>query len=223
MKFFRSVIQKLFTLYIFIILLVSCAASKVQTQDEKHSVDMTSYSVNVPPGGDWQMGINKEKEIVTFQRPKKWWTGQVLGSTLIQIFRDEVSPQGWLRSEEDIADDVRNDEERMMREEGVNKGVYQLLDVKKNIEAINGMKLYTMYYVVDAELPGGFAKHGMNAHRHQEAMLYLYIPPDFKEKHVLFRFLINEDCQRGSLGCRADLTQIHAVINSFRVKGTVTK
>jgi hypothetical protein len=68
-----------------------------------------------------------------------------LDSTLIKIFRNDVLPQGWQRSQDEIADDYRNSEERIMREKGVKNDSYQLIELKRSIETINGMKLYSMY------------------------------------------------------------------------------
>ncbi len=201
-----------------LLLLFSCATTQqAQGVKEGETINMNSYTVAVPPGGNWEIQIAKEQGMVTFLKLKKWlFTGRVLGSTTIKVFRNEIAPQGWHLSEEEVANDFRNNEEKIMREEGVKKGLYELEDVTKSIESEGDKKLYAMSYKIKRDLPGGVWEHGAAAHRAQEAVLYLYFPPDFKVRHIFYGFLISEDYERGSFA-KVDLAQIDPVINSFQI------
>jgi hypothetical protein len=197
-----------------LLLLFSCATTQqAQRVKEGETINMDSYTVALPPGENWEIQKAKEKGMVTFLKLKKWlFTGRVLGSTTIKVFRNEIAPQGWHLSEEEIANDFRNNEEKIMREEGVKNGLYELEDVTKSIESEGDKKLYAMSYKITRDLPGG----GAAARRAQEAVLYLYFPPDFKVRHIFYGFLISEDYERGSF-VKVDLAQIDTVINSFRI------
>ena len=215
MKRYINIAEK--TILIAALLLFSCATTQqTPRMKEGEKINMDSYSVASPPGGDWEIQIEKEKDMITFQKLKKWWmTGSVLGSTFIQVFRNEVSPDGWQMSEEEVANDFRNNEEKIMQEEGVKKGLYEFEDVTRGITTIGGKKLYTMSYKTKKGSFGGALIKGTASYRAQETVLYLYFPQDFKVRHIFYGFLISEDYERGSL-VKVDLTQIYPVINSFQ-------
>lgn len=215
MKRFISIAEK--AIMLVALLLFSCATTQ-QTQrvKEGETINMDSYTIASPPGGNWQIEIEKEKGMIAFEKIKKWFTGRVLGSTLIRVWTAVIKPEYWHFSEEEVANDFRNNEEEIMREEGVKKKLYELTDVQKSMETVDGKKLYAMHYKKTIELPGGALEHGSAAHRAQEAVHYLYFPSDFEVRHIFYGFLISEDYERGSL-VKVDLTQIYPVINSFRI------
>jgi len=213
----RNKADKLFqgTLVMFLLSLFSCATTQPIQQTQDRTINMGYYSVEAPPGEDWQYEMNKEKGILICQKLKKWFSGRVLGSTLIEVFRNSVAPQGWHLNEEECTDDFRNSEERGMQEEGVKKGLYELRNVKKGMETVGDRKLYTMHYETTMTLPGGVWEHGLAARRAQQVVLYLYFPPDFQARHIFYGFLISEEYERGSL-VKVDLTQVHPIIRSFK-------
>jgi ankyrin repeat protein len=142
-----------------------------------------------------------------------------IGTTLIKVFRNEMAPQGWHFSEEEAADDFRNNEEKIMTEELVKKGTYELKDVKKGAATIGGKKFYTMSYkTTTGSFWGQFVEGGASYHA-VESALYLFFPPDFKKTHIFYGFLISDYYLRGHLYVtkKTDLAQIYPVINSFRI------
>src|SRR5271169_5728433 len=204
-------------------LLFSCATTQQTSREgERHTIDLGDYMVDVPSSEDWQIQVDKERGIVIFAKEKGKGMrilGQVLGGppiirgiTLIQIFRNAVkdSPKCDL-SEEEMADDYRNNEENVMLKEGVAKGEYNLEDVKKGVITIDGKRLYFMSY--KAATAGSW----MGATKAVEGTLYLYFPPDFKTNHIFYGFLISESYFRKYF-MTVDLTQIYPVINSFQLK-----
>ena len=157
--------------------LVSCATTQPIPQRGERVIDMGNYFVESPVGEGWQIQIDKSKGIVSFTKIKQSiiskMAGVIDGSTLIRVFRNEIAPQGWHMSEEETADDFRNLEEKIMIEEGVKKGEYNLEDVKKGITTINGKKLYFLSYKTTAgTFFGGISPKGPL--RAAEAVLYLY-------------------------------------------------
>lgn len=178
-------------------------------------VDVGDYTVMVPSDGEWSLAIDKGKGILEMEKIKKWWTGKILGSTLIRVFQNKVLPEEkWSMSEEQVADDYRNTEEQIMKE-AAQRGEYDLKEVKKISVSIGDKKLYAMSY---KSTKGSWLGSLLNGPpKAVEAMLYLYFPRDFKETHTFYGFLISEGYERGSL-VKKELDQIYPVINSFQLK-----
>ena len=224
-------------LIIIIQLLFSCATSMQKYVRESPAgapcqtevIDMGYYSIKAPSGQNWGIEIDKEKRIVKFQKLKIWaLSGKILGSTLILVTENKRLQDKWYLSEEEIADDYRNLEEKIMLEEGVKKGEYKLKEVKKETTIIDEKKFYTMSYkttrgtwgeMIGSSIPAGVAGSPllMKAPIAVENKIYLYFPTDFKEKHHFFVFLISEAYERGSV-ISIDLKQIYPVINSLKIK-----
>jgi hypothetical protein len=185
------------------------------------TVDAGYYTVKSPPEKGWGVQVDKEKGIVKFQKVK-WWrtfnllkfvsgtlasdTGEKVGSTVIQIFRNGITEGRGPITEKKVADDFRNNEERIMMEKGVKTGFYKLIgNIVKDSTTVDGRKLYSMIYAVK-----------LSGQHRQEVAFYLYFPPDFKEKHIFYGFLINEAYRPTYI--EADLEQIFPVIKSFEMK-----
>jgi hypothetical protein len=221
MKRYYSMILKSIAL----LLLFSCATTQqAQRVKEGETINMGSYTVNVPPGDDWQIQIDKEREAVIFVKEKGKGMrvlGQLLGgnsirrgTTLIQIFRNAImDPSKWYLSEEEIADDYRNSEENIVSMGEDEKEEYKLEDVKKGITTVEGRRLYFLSYKATTGHWMGSLKGPSKA---VEATLYLFFPPDFRYNHIFYGFLINESYLQGNL-ITVDLTIIYPVINSFRI------
>jgi len=223
-------------LVIIIPILFSCATSMQNYVRESPAgalcrtefIDMGCYSIKAPPGENWGIETDKGKGIVKFQKLKIWaLSGKILGSTLIQVMENKILQEKWHLSEEEIADDYRNLEEKIMIEEGVKKGEYKLKEVKKDTTIVDGRKFYTMSYkttigtwgeMIGSSIPAGAVGSPLliKVPIAVENIIYLYFPPDFKEKHNFFAFLISEAYERGSV-ISIDLKQIYPLINSFKI------
>jgi hypothetical protein len=182
-------------------------------EDERSGivVDVGDYTVMVPSGEEWSVAIDKHRGTLVVEKLKKWWTGKILGTTLIRVFQNKVLPEEkWSMSEEQVADDYRNTEEHIMKE-AAQRGEYDLEEVRRISLQISDKKLYAMSYKITK---GSWLSGPPEA---VEAMLYLYFPRDFKETHTFYGFLISESYERGSLVTK-DLDQIYPVINSFQLK-----
>jgi hypothetical protein len=199
-------------------LLLSCATTLPGRQYTQGSViEMGHFSVIGPPGDGWFVNIQKDKGFVDFQkRNVSMATGIVNDTTIIRVFRNWIWDQKfWRLSEEEVANDYRAGEEADMIRRGVMTGQYELSDVKKDIAMIGDKKVYFMSYKT---LGWSKGDKGPTDHRVVgEAVLYLFFPADFKEKHFFYIFLINHSYLQGSLQ-KGDLTPIIPVINSLQIK-----
>jgi hypothetical protein len=135
---------------------------------------------------------------------------------IIRLFRNWIwDEKFWRISEEEVANDYRDREEADMIRRGVMTGQYELSDVKKSITMIGGKKVYFMSYKT---LGWSKGNKGPTDHRVVgEAVLYLFFPADFKERHFFYIFLINHSYLQGSLQ-KGDLTPIISVISSLKIK-----
>ncbi len=195
-------------------LICSCASlqqGKMEDESSLKVVDVGTYTVIVPSNDEWSLSINKEKGILEIGKIKKWWTGDILGSTLIKVIKNNLLPEEkWSLAEDQIADDYRNTEEGIMKQ-AAQRGEYDLEEVKKTYVTIDDKKLYAMSYrVTKGSL---FSGPSMAV----EAILYLYFPPSFKDSHTFYVFLMSESYKRGSL-VTIDLDQIQPIIKSFQLK-----
>ena len=196
-------------------LLLSCATTLPGRQYTQGSIiDMGYFSVVGPPGEGWAVNIKKDQETIEFQkRNVSQSTGLLNDITMIKVFRNWITDERLRRlSEEEVADDFRKMEEEGMIRMGVMKGVYELTDVKKDTTVIGDKKLYFMSYRTSGWSIGPVRRKYIN-----DAVLYLFFPSDFKERHFFYCFLIQYGDMQGSLE-KGDLTSIIPVIKSLKIK-----
>lgn len=175
-------------------------------------IEMNGYSVNAPLGNKWGMEVDGERKTVTFFLVKRHSrAGQVLGFTLIQVFRNTVVvPEMRKMREEEVADIFRAQEERTMGEAGI-----PIRDVKKEVAARDGKNFYTLTYKATKLRYRNLLIDGVPVI--SENVLLLYFPPDFKENHDFYGFLINDAYRPDSLATSTDIDQIDPVIRSLKI------
>lgn len=198
------------------VLLLACATTPVGGKLTQRTFDFQSYAVDAPAGDEWGLAeLDQVKQRVGFQRATvAVLAGQVSATTLIDVYWVPIAPAGWDLGEEQHADRYRDEELRNMNEEGVKKGQYELRNVRKGVETVAGMKLYSLRYetVAGSWLTGG--KQGA-------AVLFLHFPPDFATRRAFYGFLITALTVRGSIYTSSpDLKPIESVIASFRLKNS---
>jgi hypothetical protein len=210
MKHIMIISGKLILIILFLFIF-SCATTQ---QEIKIPIVDADYFTVEAPHGTWAYKVDKQMEfiIISFEKYKhSTLGGPGIGSILIQVFRNGVKQEGWHLSEEEVADDFRNQEENIMRFERGTKGKYNLKDVKKDITTIGGKKLYRMSYKVN------FPYNIKEGWKVINAVLYLYFPPEFKENHIFYGFIFSESHPKGAL-VTFDVGLIYPVINSLRIK-----
>ncbi len=197
-------------LVILFLFIFSCATT--QQEIESPIVDAGYFTVE-PPYGLWSCMANKEIGLIRFSTGKYSVFGGHVGTTWITVFREEVKQELWDASEEEVADDFRNQEENRMRLEGGPKGEkYKLEDVKKAITTVGGKKLYFMSYKISRPFKTIF-----EGPTKTNDVLYVYFPPGFKENHIFYGFLFSESHATGAL-VTFDVELIYPVIDSFKIK-----
>jgi ankyrin repeat protein len=190
-------------LLVAILLLPSCATMQWRQINEGQVIDVGTYSVKAPLGEGWQAAIIKEEMAINFMHVNNKALGASGGGTIIKVKGTLVDPAYWSLSEGEIADNVRNHEVRVIN--AINEErPYKLEDVKMDVTTVNGRKLYLLSYKVMDSIG-------------QEAILYLYFPPDFKKFHILYLFQISEFLSKFSMQ-KTDLAQINPVLASFITK-----
>jgi hypothetical protein len=201
-------------LILLFLLLLSCATTLPGRQyTQGNIIDMGYFSVIGPPGEGWAVNIKKDQETIEFQkRNVSQSTGLLNDITMIKVFRNWITEERFMQSEEEVADDFRKMEEEGMIRMGVMKGVFELTDVKKDTTVIGGKKLYFMSYRTSGWSIGPVRRKYIN-----DAVLYLFFPSDFKERHFFYCFLIQYGDMQGSLE-KGDLAPIIPVINSLKIK-----
>lgn len=179
-------------------LLLSCA-----TQYIKGSIiDTDHFSVTGPPVDGWNVNVKKDPAIVDFRKASKDET------TLIKVLRNWVADKNfWHLSEEQVANHYRDGEEGDMKLRGEMKGLYHLSDVKRGTTMIGDKKVYFMSYRTS----------GIRDKVVSDAVLYLFFPADFQERHSFYVFVINHSYAQGKLD-KGNLTPIIPVIESLKIK-----
>jgi hypothetical protein len=175
-------------------------------------VEMNGYSINAPLGKRWGMEIDAERKMVTFFLVKRHSrAGQVLGFTLIQVYRNTVvAPEMLKMKEAEIAEIYRAQELRFMGEEGI-----PVTDVKKDMVSRDGKTLYSLSYKAPRLRYKNLMIEGVPVI--SENLLLLYFPPDFKDRHDFYGFLINDAYRPDSLATSTDTEQIYPVIDSLKI------
>ena len=133
--------------YFFALILVlsaGCTTLGTEVTIEDNHVTMPHYSFVLPADQGWHMRRADEKHEAAIISKK-------MGSILLQIklFRNPVlDKEMQASSAKTVADDYRQLEKRIMVEQGVNKGLYILKDVKMDEEVIGNKTNNTMNYTI---------------------------------------------------------------------------
>ena len=144
------------------------AEAKVTTANAQ--VDLPHYSLVVPPDRGWY--LRKGDERVEGIRVEQRMGPPVNATFLMQFARVDVFNERKAWSAQQVADEYRGLEKRIMIEQGVNKGQYRLGDVVMGDEQVGENRLYTMKYATSSRT------------QNQRAALYLYFPRE--ENHSYF-------------------------------------
>ena len=142
MKNIMNTFVKLILIILFLFIF-SCATTQ---QEIKIPILDAGYFTVEPPYGVWE--AYSGRGTITFKKEKYSVLGGAVGGTLINVSREEVKQEGWQLSEEEIADDFRNQEYNIIKVEWGTKNEYKLKDVKKDVTTIGEKKLYRMNYKV---------------------------------------------------------------------------
>lgn len=190
-------------------ILSACSPGQVEIKEgTEQTFDLGRYTVKAPSRGNWKAEIAKGEGRVSFMKQPP---GGGLPTTMIQVSYNWLAQEEtWEWSEEKVADNYRTGETVNMFMQGVSQGLYELLDEKKDAATLDGKRLYTLSYKqMNGKLFG--------TDKIAESILYLYFPPNFKETHIFYVFIITEVNKRDNQEA-ADLTPILPVINSFHLK-----
>ena len=208
-----------------LILINSCGGGLPSGSDRVNRnipLDMVSYTVNYPAGDNWQCRQEKGIKKVTFTRDKSSTGSDLLGvlaggspegSTVIEIFENQIVSDTFNLAEKDAAEDYMNEELKYMKKNGVKKDMYDLEEVIKTDTVINDKKFYCMKY----ELKN--IKNTWGASFASENILALYYPVNYLETRRFYVFLINDFSNSVAIG--RDAGQLYPVLAGFKLKTEV--
>jgi hypothetical protein len=157
------------TLIIFFFLtLVACATtSDTEVTGANNQIVMPHYSVTVPPNKRWHLQRPEGEQELAILTKERATTP--LGAVVLEMrFMRNVILDPGMRTQtaKQIADDFRKLEKQIMIEQGVNRGLYKLSDVKMGEELVGNKKFYFMDYRTRA------------SDTKQWASLYLFFPKE---------------------------------------------
>ena len=204
MKNYNRMTKYLFSLSI-CLTLFSCAA--MQTKGSPIAggqvVDMGIYKVEAPLGDGWKVKTDKTQGRIEFNKGSK-----EAGFTSIHILPGFLNPGTENQPEDEIVNMIFGYEEKDIRERGVTRSYY-LKDLSKEVTTIGGKKLHVMNYTITdrSRIPMDI-KYAM----------YLYLPPDLRQKKVFYGFWIGEPSKISESVYETDFTKIDSVISSFQSK-----
>jgi len=195
----------------------SCASTEQTKKEpiEVQKVNFKTYQISVPFSGKWESEAKEVEESVKFKN--NYTTVFPLGSgqKLIYVFKIPISKEAQSMSEEMLATGFRDQEWKILVEQ-FKKKIRGPLSTHTDVYILNydattvgNKKLYYMQYEISFIDTGG--------HHLQQAILYLYVPEDFKDRQAFYGFLYTDLYKLGNLK-KIDLEQIHWVINSFQFK-----
>jgi len=185
--------------------LFSCAATQTKGSPVPGAqvVDMGIYTVEAPLGNGWKVKTDKTQGRVEFNKGDS-----EAGFTFIHILPGFLNPGTENQTEDEIVNMIFGSEEKDIRERGATRS-YNLKDLSKEVTTIGGKKLHVMNYTITdhSRIPMDI-KYAM----------YLYLPPDLRQKRVFYGFWIGEPSKIRESVYETDFTKIHSVISSFQSK-----
>jgi ankyrin repeat protein len=203
--------EKICAVFVFIVSLTiagcvsaGAPASSVRTR----SIDLGSYSVDIPAKG-WDVSSSSANGMLQCSRALTDSSGIVTNSSLIKVFANTVLSQAKLMTEKETVADFLGNEVRLMKSQGVDKGLYSLESAEQGETTINGIQLYSLTYRTAAsQKKGGTVV---------DAVLYLYFPPGFKDTRRFFGFLFSEAFVPGK-PTRINMDLVRSIIGSLKVR-----
>ncbi len=174
-------------------------------------VFLTTFSVQTP-AGQWKTSLDIPNDVVDFEQEKlgavRLLTGHAQGSSDIKVYGAHVLLGAWALTEDGVAADWFDAEERTMRTEGEARGLYRIKEIARDTLWLEGRRLHVMRYVIQMNV----MRSGQGR---IDAALYLWFPPDHRLTHRFYGFHVSE-ATRGF--ARPVVERIQPVIRSFRLE-----
>lgn len=184
--------------------LFSCAGiQQIKQEGEGGIVNMGSYTIMVPPGGGWNIKADKGSGYVLLIKKSFMPTMRI---TSIAVAVEMIRIKDWDKDEEEVANNIWDSEVEETRKRGNIIG-YSIQDVNRNVVILNAKKRYAMSYTIIEQ----------RAPIDDRTVQYLYFPDDFRERHIIHRFIVSEFFDRGIHIEEKHLEKLSPVINSFQV------
>ena len=194
----RGDLIKSMTILLILFLSFPAFASLSQQQAiESVTIIMPSYKLKSLPGGDWAVDRDDRKEAVSFSKAAI----NPYTSSYMQVIKKVMGKKKLDLNEAKLAESFFRDEEEKIKKQLVQRESYDLREVRKGTTTIEGKKLHFMSYKA--------VKDPVRV----DALVYLYLPENYKELRAFYVFFISEAYLEGSYA--SDLTTINLLITGF--------
>lgn len=189
-------------------LLFSCATpGPIQQYTQGRIIDRGDYSLVGPPGDGWSVKI--EGGFIEFYRATTRSGSDWI--SIMSVRSDMKEKEDKYPTEEEEAFEVINHIEERQKE-NVKKGDCVLKDIQKGTTTVGEKKL-DFISTKTSNWKGGTTRRA--------DVLYVFFPPDFRESHRFFTFLLIQRSNVEASLESADLALITPVIDSLRIKPQV--
>jgi hypothetical protein len=193
----RDLIKSMTILLILLLSFPAFASLSQQQAVESVTIIMPSYRLKSLPGGDWAVDRDDRKEAVSFSKASI----NPYTSSFMQVIKKVMGKRELDLNEAKLAESFFRDEEEKIDKQLVQRESYDLRDVRKGTTTIGGKKLHFMSY------------KAVRAPVRVDALVYLYLPENYKEIRAFYVFFISEAYLEGSYA--SDLTTINLLITGF--------
>jgi ankyrin repeat protein len=196
-----------------ILSLVCAAGSDAGMHDkragERDTVDVGTYQVRMPSGGEWTVDVDPEAGSARFNRVLKHPSeaGKTASATSIQVVRKGTETEKWHVPEAKVAEDYLVKEEERAREELGRRTGHEVKLLGRGTAKVGRKKLYSMSYQA--------VKPDVSV----DAAFYLYFPEDYRRHHTFYVFFVSDAYTKGLH--TPDLAVVNAVISSLKIKSNV--
>ena len=191
---------------------LGCVGVQAGAKPTTGTYKFASYSINVPPGGDWGVSeVDDASERIEFSTASyAFMAGSVTSSTSLGVAKVPVPADKWSLGEEEAANFFRDTREKRLAKEASAQS-YELKNVRKGMADVAGKKLYTMSF------EGGVGNWFVGG-KGYETFLYLYFPPDYAQRHAFYVFHISTASVKGSIYSQsANLKLLLSFLGGFQL------
>ena len=171
-----------------------------------HNLKIEELSFNVPEG-NWTIKQEPDKKWEVIMYKEKTSIVKVVGYSIIKVNKDSLKIDFSNISNKEIADSVFHNEYRLLLNEA-GQGNYEVLDTSISKKEIAEKEFYCFSFKTILHKKPLF--NGDN-------ILYLYFPEDIKERHVYYKFLLNEYVADATLFITNDLETINPVLEKIKI------
>ena len=173
-------------------LLSSCATSSLKLTNHGNinsPIVMKSYSISFPDDSKWKKwGLTKkDHNSLVFERLHSTLAGEIKGNSTIFVSVSVVPLEQDGMSDEAIASNIIESEERNMHELGEKTGSYELSEIEKKVIMHNDKKLYVFQWKASK---GSDLTALLIRSRFVKGAMFIYLPSRRDDRRFVFKIVL---------------------------------